>query len=33
MTKLSKIKDISEEMALRLDKNGNVKEYIEEKNK
>ena len=33
MTKLSKIKDISEEMALKLDKNGNVKEYIEEKNK
>ena len=33
MTKLSKIKDISEEMALKLDKNGSVKEYIEEKKK
>lgn len=33
MTKLSKIKDISEEMAIKLDKNGNVKEYIEEKKK
>ena len=33
MTKLSKIKDISEEMAIKWDKNGNVKEYIEEKKK
>ena len=33
MTKLSKIKDISEEMALKLDKNESVKEYIEEKKK
>ena len=33
MTKLSKIKDISEEMALKLDKNGNVKEYKEEQKK
>ena len=33
MAKLSKIRDISEEMAIKLDKNGNVKEYIEEKKK
>ena len=33
MAKLSKIRDISEDMAIKLDKNGNVKEYIEEKKK
>ena len=31
--KLNKIKDISEEMAVKLDKKGNVKKYIKEKKK